>query len=71
MLKVSVTLVDLTLPDAQLTLIEGERNYKINAPYSVDKVYIATMLGQKESAPRRIPFWRPPDLGLVDVDQCS
>lgn len=64
-------------PDAQLPLFEGERHSrqlwaaidKINARYGVDKVYIATMHGQKDAAPRRIPFGRPPDLRLADVDE--
>ena len=76
-LMVAVTLMDLSPPDAQLPLFEGERHSrqlwaaidKINARYGVDKVYIATMHGQKDAAPRRIPFGRPPDLRLADVDE--
>ncbi|GAB5494996.1 MAG: DNA polymerase IV [Phycisphaerales bacterium] len=76
-LMVGVTLMDLSPPDSQMPLFEGERNSrqlwaaidKINARYGVDKVYIATMHGQKDAAPRRIPFGRPPDLRLADVDE--
>lgn len=39
------------------------------ARYGVDKVYIATMHGQRDAAPRRIPFGKPPDLRLADLDE--
>ena len=68
--------MDLSPPDAQL-LFEGKRHSrklweaidKINARYGVDKVYIATMHGKRDAAPRRIPFGRLPDLRLADVDE--
>lgn len=76
-LMVGVTLMDLSAPEAQLPLFQGETNSRqlwatidrINARYGVDKVYMAAMHGQRDSAPRRIPFGKPPSLDLADVDE--
>ena len=76
-LIVAVTFMDLSPPDAQLPLFEGESLSRqlwdaidrINARYGVDKVHIAPMHGQRDAAPRRIPFGRPPDLKQADVDE--
>ena len=42
---------------------------RINAKCGVDTVYMALMHGERGSAPRRIPFGKPPDLRLADLDE--
>lgn len=76
-LMIAVTLQDLSQRDAQLPLFGGERDRRelwdaidsINAKCGADTVYMAPMHGERLTAPRRIPFGKPPDLGLADVDE--
>lgn len=76
-LMIGVRLEDLAPIDAQLPLFAGEQNRRdlmraidrINRKCGADTVYLARMHGERGSAPRRIPFGKPPDLSLADVDE--
>lgn len=76
-LSIGVTLLDLELKAAQMPLFDRERAMqdlwgvidRINAKCGVDTVYMAPMHGERGSAPRRIPFGKPPDLRLADLDE--
>jgi len=64
---------------AQSSLFECERAMqdlwgviaRINAKCGVDTVYMAPMHGERGAAPRRIPFGKPPDLRLADLEDLS
>lgn len=43
--------------------------HRINKTGGADTVYLARMHGERGTAPRRIPFGNPPELGLADVDE--
>lgn len=76
-LMIGVRLEDLSPVDAQLPLFAGEQHRRdlmraidrINRTCGADTVYLARMHGERGTAPRRIPFGKPPDLGLADVDE--
>lgn len=61
---------------AQLPLFGGEAKRRslmdaidaINRKAGADAVYLASMHGERDTAPRRIPFGQPPDLALPDHD---
>ena len=41
----------------------------INRRQGGDTVYLGAMHGERKTAPRRIPFGKPPDLALPDHDR--
>lgn len=73
-LQVGVRLEGLEPVDIQLPLFAGERSRRelmraidrINRRGGADTVYIASMHHERKTAPRRIPFGKPPELELPD-----
>ena len=76
-LSIAVRLEDLCPRDTQLPLFEGERHRRdlmaamdrINARGGADTVCLARMHGEWGTAPRRIPFGKPPELGQAYVEE--
>ncbi|MEM9661705.1 MAG: DUF4113 domain-containing protein [Planctomycetota bacterium] len=75
-LQVGVRLEGLEPADAQIPLFPQERSRRalmqamdrINRRGGADCIYIGAMHGQRRTAPRRIPFGKPPSLDLPDQD---
>lgn len=75
-LQVGVRLEGLVPADTQLPLFGGEAKRRslmeaidaINRRAGADAVYLGSMHGERDTAPRRIPFGKPPDLSLPDHD---
>jgi len=75
-LQVGVRLEGLEPVGAQLPLFPGEQARRdlmqtidrINQRSGADAVYLGSMHHERKTAPRRIPFGQPPDLGLPDFD---
>ncbi|MEM9065057.1 MAG: DNA polymerase [Planctomycetota bacterium] len=75
-IQVSVRLEDLRPAGCQLPLFEGERQGRAlmraideaSRRYGVDAVFPGSMFDQRKTAPRRIPFGKPPDLAIPDFD---
>ena len=73
-LQVGVRLEGLEPISAQLPLFGGEANGRslidafdtISPKAGADAVYLASMHGERDTAPRPIPFGQPPDLSLPD-----
>jgi len=76
-LQLGVRLEGLERADAQLPLFDHEQKREalmeaidaINRRCGADAVYLGVMHHQRNTAPRRIPFGKPPDLELPDVSR--
>ncbi len=75
-LQVGVRLEGLEPIDTQIPLFEHERQRRdlmraideINQRGGADTIYLGSMHDQRRTAPRRIPFGKPPDPSLPDDD---
>lgn len=76
-LQVGVRLEGLEPESAQLPLFACDQKRRslmeaidaINRRQGGDTVYLGAMHGERKTAPRRIPFGKPPDLALPDHDR--